>query len=362
MRVVHFACVAPPEKAGIGEVAVREVTGLRARGIDARLVAPEPSKDYGLQTADLSYDRSFITRAKPWLRLGNGALLRDLEGLWRGADLIHLHYPFYGVAEPLLSGFSGHPPVVMTFHMDALPDGWKGFATALHRVFVQPVLFAHAKKIFVPSLDYAQHSSARSFIAHHPEQIVELPHGIDLEMYTPGPSSRTRFGLTEQEQVVLFVGALDQAHAFKGIPELLKALMFLDERTHALIIGDGNLRPRYEEEAAKMGLRSRVHFLGRVDDQTVRDAYRSADVFAFPSTSAAEAFGLVAVEAQACGLPVVASSWPGVRTVVRHGETGILAPPGDVEALATALKQLLDHPDQREQMSKRAREYAVSRF
>ncbi len=358
MRVVHFACVAPPEIGGIGQVASREVVGLRGRGVDARLVAPEPAALISVQ----DHERSFITRAKPWVRVGNGAILRGMEGLMKGADLIHVHYPFYGAAELLLGGFSHHPPVVMTFHMDARPSGWRGWVAALHRFFVQPVLFAHAKKIIVSSLDYVQHSSLRSFAARHPERIAELPFGVDTDFYSPGPSVRARFGVPDGSRMILFVGGLDRAHAFKGIPELLRALTLIDASIQLVVIGDGDQRSAYEEETGKLGLRSRVHFLGRVDDETVRDAYRSADILAFPSTSGAEAFGLVAVEAQACGVPVVASSWPGVRTVVRQNETGLLVPPGNVEALASALKQILDHPDQRAQMSARAREQALARF
>jgi len=109
-------------------------------------------------------------------------------------------------------------------------------------------------------------------------------------------------------------------------------------------------------------MRSRVHFLGRVDDETVVDAYRSADVLAFPSTDKAEAFGLVAVEAQACGLPVVASNLPGVRTVVKQNETGLLVPPKDVDALAAGLRQIMTDKVLRQRLSENAVKWARERF
>ncbi|MBM3205009.1 glycosyltransferase family 4 protein [Candidatus Uhrbacteria bacterium] len=356
MRVVHLACVAPPEIGGIGTAALREVVGLRARGIDARLIAPETGRE-----ADED-DRSFVTRVHPIVRWGNGAILPPLQKQLKGADVIHLHYPFLGVAERLLSGIQREIPIVMTFHMDPTPKGIKGVLVRAHRMMIQPFLLPHASKIIVSSLDYAQRSSARHFFATHLDRVVELPFGIDTEFFSPGPSHRERFLIPADAPTLLFVGGLDRAHSFKGVEELFRAFAMLDPSTHLIMIGDGDVRTVYESIARESGFESRVHFLGRVDDETVRDAYRSADVFVFPSTSEAEAFGLVAVEAEACGLPVVASSLPGVRTVVRHQETGFLVPPKDVEALAAAIKQLLSDAPMRRTFGERGRALAQERF
>ena len=362
MRVIHFSCVAPPETGGIGQVAEREVVGLRSRGIDARFVAPEPVGSVRTEVAE----RSFITRVKPQLRIGNGAILPDLKERIKGADLIHLHYPFFGTAEILLSGLIPTPPVVVTFHMDATTVGWKGMIVKAHRLLVQPLLLRRAAKLLVSSFDYAQHSSARRFFAAHPERVVELPFGVDTDFYTPppagGPSVRGRFAVPEDCSIILFVGGLDRAHDIKGVPELLRAFALVGGDAHLLIVGDGDLRHRYEVMAQILNVAARVHFLGRVDDETKRDAFRSADVFAFPSTTKAEAFGLAAAEAQACGLPVIASNLPGVRTVVRQNETGLLVVPQNVESLAGALKQLLDDDALRRRFADAAPTWARQRF
>jgi glycosyltransferase involved in cell wall biosynthesis len=86
------------------------------------------------------------------------------------------------------------------------------------------------------------------------------------------------------------------------------------------------------------------------------------DVFAFPSTGGAEAFGLVAVEAMACGVPVVASYLPGVRTVVKDRETGLLVPPADVAALQDALLTLINDQGLRVSYGRAAQEYARDHF
>lgn len=335
MKIAHVCCVVPPA-GGMGTVAFREVTGLRARGVEATLFAPEGGES-----------RSFIKSVPTAWHYGNAAWLKGIASALKEFDVIHVHYPFYGTAERILAASDSLPPIVVSFHMDATAPSWKGMIFRLHRALIQPFLFSHAKKMLVASYDYAASSSIKSMI----DRVIELPFGVDLDRYTPGPSVKARFSVPEEAPTVLFVGGLDKAHAFKGIDVLLKATAQLDAKTHLLIVGDGDLRATYEEEAKRLGIDRRTHFLGRVDDATVIDAYRSADVFAFPSTNGAEAFGLVALEAQACGLPVVASDLPGLRTVVRPQETGVLVKPGSVEDLAQGLYRVLSDRGFRQRLS-----------
>ncbi len=332
MRVTHVACVAPPEIGGIGQAAWSEVMGLRARGVDARLLAPgSPS----------ATDDPAITRVAPMMRVGNASVLPGSSSLLRDTDVIHLHYPFYGTAERLLWHRS-RPPIVMTFHMDADAPGCKGLLFRLHRAWMQPSLLAHADRILVSSLDYARHSSLAPFLERHPNRVMELPFAVDTNFFSPSNVLRSEFRvpsptLRAPRPSLLFVGGLDQAHAFKGLSHLLEALSHLSTDVELTVVGDGDLRASYEREAERLGLRARVHFSGRLDREALREAYRAADFLVLPSVSRAEAFGIVLIEAQACGLPVIASDLPGVRTVVRAGETGWLVSPDDPSALLQTL-------------------------
>lgn len=350
MKIVHVSCVAPPEIGGIGKAALREVAGLRALGEDAVLIAPEIDTREG--------DRSFVHRLRTLWRFGNASALAGLGDAVSKADVIHLHYPYFGTAEGLLFSYRHLPPIVVTFHMDATASGIKGVFFALHRLLVQPWILPSARRLIVSSFDYAKHSSIRGFFRAHPERVDELPFGVDIDVFSPGPARRERFLIPVDARVVLFVGGLDRAHAFKGVNELLSAFSKLPSTDHLLVVGDGDMRGEYEAHSRELGIASRVHFLGKIDQESLVDAYRTADVFAFPSTNAAEAFGLVALEAQACGVPVVASDLPGVRTVVKRDETGLLVRPGDVEALAQALRDILDQPHVRRDMGERARRSA----
>ena len=130
MRIVHLSCVAPPEIGGIGRAALKEVAMLRSRGFQAELIAPEMVTE----TTDRALESGFVTRIKPLLRLGNASILLGLRNALKKADIIHLHYPFFGVAEPLLLGSRDLPPIVITYHMDAIAGGVKGMMFGCHRL------------------------------------------------------------------------------------------------------------------------------------------------------------------------------------------------------------------------------------
>src|SRR5205814_1893675 len=155
--------------------------------------------------------------------------------------------------------------------------------------------------------------------AQPPERLVELPNGVDVERFRPGLASgelRARYGLARMEQVVLFVGGLDRAHYFKGLPVLLRALARLPKDVALLVVGDGDRREAYARLARAAGLGRRVRFAGSVADAELPRHYALADLVVLPSTTRGEAFGLVLLEAMACSRAVVASRLPGVQAVV----------------------------------------------
>jgi rhamnosyl/mannosyltransferase len=103
-----------------------------------------------------------------------------------------------------------------------------------------------------------------------------------------------------------------------------------------------------QHQAQRNGVADRVHFLGELSDEAVTALYHAADVFVLPSTNRAETFGIVQLEAMACGLPVICTELgTGTSYVNQHGVTGLVVPPQNPEALAAALRQLLEHPEQR---------------
>ena len=190
------------------------------------------------------------------------------------------------------------------------------------------------------------------------KEIYVMPMGCDIDRFSPLFAEAdffTRRGI--DGAVILFVGRLAEN---KGIPFLFKALLeppLSDTNAHVVIVGNGPQKKELERQVDSFGLRKRVTFWGAVSHDELPVIYASADVFCAPSITD-EGFGLVLVEAEASGLPVVATAAAGTLDAVRHGETGILVERKNVDCLARALSGLLRDPALKSRMGKAGSEYA----
>jgi len=167
-----------------------------------------------------------------------------------------------------------------------------------------------------------------------------IPYGIDsLKFQNPDPAAvsaiREKFG----PKLVLMVGRLVY---YKGVEHAVRAMTRIG--ANLLIIGEGPLNQSLQQQARELGVADRIFFLGKVDGSIV-PYYHASDVFILPSIARSEAFGIVQLEAMACGRPVVNTQLAsGVPFVSIDGETGITVPPGSPEALAAAVNRLLAEP------------------
>jgi glycosyltransferase involved in cell wall biosynthesis len=121
-----------------------------------------------------------------------------------------------------------------------------------------------------------------------------------------------------------------------------------------VIVGDGDLRGQFEMQARELGIADRVHFVGKVAHSKLGPIYSASDILVLPSFPP-ESFGVVLLEAMACGRPVVAHDIPGVRSVVSDGEDGFLAHPGQTGDLQAKLQILLNDHSRRREMGLRGR-------
>lgn len=349
VRVAHVTCTYPPYRGGIGHVAAEYAARLPALGCEVEVFTP----DYG----DPDPAPPGVHRLRARLRSGLCAVLPQLGGrLLDRFDLVHLHFPFYGAAQFVAWRRWRHarPKLVLTYHMDAHAPGWRGAVFGLHRRTLLPWIVRRADAVLVASRDYAEHAALGRLRDVLP-RVEEHPFGVDAQRFAPGDRAAARAALgLAAAPTVTFVGGMDRPHAFKGVSVLLRAAAALPRTTQLALVGDGDLRARYQQEAAALGLNAR--FLGGLSAVQLPLAYTAADVVAFPSTSAAEAFGLVALEAAASARPVVASALPGVRAAVRDGTTGVLVPAADPVALAQALRALLEDPRRAAALGRAGRE------
>jgi D-inositol-3-phosphate glycosyltransferase len=194
-----------------------------------------------------------------------------------------------------------------------------------------------------------------------PTRVHVVAPGIDLATFQPldRAEARRKIGYGPG-RVLLFVGRLER---LKGVDVAIRALALLRDRAHddlRLIVlgedvrdGDESEKERLKQVAAASGVRDRVDFLGSVAHHELPYFYAAADVCVMPSYS--ESFGLVALEAQACGRPVVASGVSGLRSVVRDEVSGYLIDGHDPAIYAERIGRLLADPELAQQMGRRGR-------
>ena len=198
--------------------------------------------------------------------------------------------------------------------------------------------------------------------AHH-DQVAVVPPGVDLDLFSPGPQAAARRALDvpDDAYLLLFVGRIQP---LKAPHVLLRAAARLVERDPALrdrlvvaVVGgpsgSGLARPEaLQALAADLGLTSSVRFVPPVPQERLPDWYRAADVTVVPSYS--ESFGLVAIESQACGTPVVAASVGGLRTAVADGVSGVLVDGHDPERYVDVLGALARDERRRQELGRGA--------
>jgi D-inositol-3-phosphate glycosyltransferase len=201
-----------------------------------------------------------------------------------------------------------------------------------------------------------------------PAQVVTVPPGVDLDMFRPGPAAaaRQRLGLPAAASVLLFVGRIQPLKApdvlLRAVARLLAEQPSLRERLVVAVVGglsgSGLAHPdSLRGLARELGLSDVVRFTDPVPQPALADWYRAADLTVVPSYS--ESFGLVAIESQACGTPVVAAAAGGLRTAVRDGVSGVLVDGHDPGDYAAVLGELLADDQRRRALGRGAIAHAA---
>ncbi len=359
MRVAIATATFPPYRGGQGNVAEMQARLLSELGHEVVVFTA------GKSGAQVSGYR--VVRQKPLLTIGKGAVLPNLAYALRDFGLVILHYPAFGLVEPVLLWrklFGRRSRLAVFYHMDPVAGGARGLIFKTLESTSARLLLSSADSIIVSSLDYALSGRLGGLGEKIKSKLVEIPLAVDENEFSPGGcriNSADRFGLLEKN--LLFVGAMDRAHYFKGVEIILAA--FAEAKVPNLrlhLVGSGELMESYKRRAAGYGLGDLVKFHGSLEGRELIDLYRCADALVLPSTGRSEAFGLVILEAAACGKPAIVSALPGVRTVIRENETGFLVPPSDVSALAEAIKKSFVDPTRLREMGDRARAAVLEKW
>lgn len=285
-------------------------------------------------------------------------------------DLIHSHYWMSGIAARQLQQ-SWHVPVVHMFHTLGHMKNRVGSGEVEGEYRIrgeQEVLKAAYRIVAATPAELAQ---LQWLYKADPRKIVVVPPGVDIHHFYPIPKDEARaFTNVPMDHLnILFVGRIEP---LKGIDVLIQAIGMMTrqgfverKRLSVTIIGGDPLASReaMTHEMARLqdlrneyGVGDVVTFLGKRSQDTLVYFYSAADVLVMPSHY--ESFGMVALEAMACGTPVVASEVGGLAFLIKDGQTGFLFPGEDVEALCARLTALITNPEARQQMGARAVSHA----
>lgn len=273
-------------------------------------------------------------------------LLGHLER--RPVDLVHANY--------WLSGVAGHRakhalglPLVSTFHTLARVKAETGDPEPDRRVEAEVEVIGCSDVILANSLEEA--SQLRRLYGADPERVQVVPPGVDHAFFAPGDQrgARKALGLDASAPTLLFVGRIQPLKGLDVAIEALAHLVAHGHRTARLVVvggpsgaeGPGELA-RVQALARACGVAGHIDWRDPQPHHLLSSWYRAADVVVVPSRS--ESFGLVALEAAACGVPVVAAAVGGLRTLVVHGLTGLLVADRDPSAYAEAIHRLLSDP------------------
>jgi glycosyltransferase involved in cell wall biosynthesis len=245
--------------------------------------------------------------------------------------------------------------LVLWFHSEVVRPRWK--YRLMYRPFLRRVLRL-ADRIVVASPRLAEFAEELADFHH---KCVPIPFGLDLaplDLTDEVQRKVARIRARHASPLALFVGRMVP---YKGVDILLHALTGVDARL--VLVGDGPERAAWQQLAVDLGLQHRVHFWGEVAQTDLTALYHACDCFVLPSVTRAEAFGMVQLEAMACGKPVISTLLPtGVPWVNRDGETGLVVQPQNVPALRTALARLARDAALRAKMGARGRARVLADF
>ena len=354
LRVLHAYKVFPPDVVGgINEVIAYIAKGLAPQHASSLLVARSRGRGrrYSWDTIPVEALFSFGTLLSTPVAPSFPFVLARRS---RRADLVALHHPFplndIGVA----LGLPCRTALVVHWHSEILR------ALPLARLLAPLIrrTLARAQRIVVahPAL-----LSESPLLAPHAEKCAVVPHGIDVPYWAELDAAQRRRVEELRRRYPRLVMATGRLVPYKGFDVLIEALRQLDAT--AIIVGEGPLRRNLLRMAQQAGAAERVILAGMLSRDELKVHLHAARLYAFPSVSAAEAFGIVQIEAMAAGLPIVNTNLPtGVPHVARHGREALTVPPSDPAALAAVIAQLLDDPELGQRLGAAGRRRAATEY
>jgi rhamnosyl/mannosyltransferase len=348
LRVLHVGKFYPPFMGGM-ETHLQALCNELQNYVDVKVIVANSSS----QQSEEVVNNIPVTRVGKLFDLAGAPICPAMARRIREAesDIIHIHLPNpTAILAYLASRHRGR--LVFTYHSDTVRQKMLGKAFDP----IQRAALDRSAALIGTSPNYLNSSAV---LTAYKDRCHVIPYGISTEQfYDSDPAIVEQIRSQYGSRLIISVGRLIY---YKGFEYLIRAMAKIDGRL--LIIGDGPLRGSLEAEAQALGISDKVVFLGEIQNEETVPYYHAADVFALASIARSEAFGIVQLEAMACGKPVVNTDLAsGVPFVSLHGETGITVPPQDSDALAAAINFLLDREELRAQYGRAAQRRVEQEF
>lgn len=309
-----------------------------------------PTVNENVLGADVTRSGSIGTYFSCPLSLSFFSLFRRMA---EQADVVHINVPFpLADAALLLSGYKGK--VVVSWHSDIVKQ-------KKLMMLYKPIMMKMLKRADVILTATQGHVDGSKYLPKFREKCRILPYGITPDHYLgiERVPILTDMMNDKKRVKVFFTGRLVY---YKGVDVLLKAFTMV-KNCELFIAGTGDLEKQLKDFAAAEKLEDRVHFLGFLPDDKLKQAYADCDIFVLPSVARSEAFGIVQLEAMIYGKPVINTALPsGVPHVSLHLKTGLTVAPGDPRSLALAINRLADDEELRENYGSNARKRVETYF
>lgn len=278
------------------------------------------------------------------------------QGIWQRPNLVIATHLNFTVAAYWLKQFTGIPYWAVAHGVDAWDIEQPGLKKALQ----------HADKI----ISVSNYTRARLLLEQNlePAKLSILPNTFDASRFQIAPKPKNllkRYRITPEDAVILTVARLDDSEQYKGYDKIIQALPEIIRHVpnvRYILVGKGSDRPRIEQLISQLNLQDCVTLTGFIPDDELADHYNLCDVFAMPSKG--EGFGIVYLEALACGKPTLGGNQDGAIDALCGGELGALVNPDNLEEIAKTITQILQktYPNPIMYQPKKLRQKAIEAF
>ena len=345
----------PPNDGGIARLCSEIAAGCARAGADVQVIAPAPRK--GIPTPPSRTRELRVRHSRPWREWESYRALRDRT--CRGPVICGVWYPDGLLAQVACA----RPRVILAHGLELMPSKAR-WRREIWRRMLRRV--CESADLVIANSEYTR----KLVLEGAPgAKVLAIPLAVDHERFSPGDREKAKRRFAVEDKFVL--SSVSRLDAYKGHDVVLRAIAACCERGRRsfvyLIAGKGPHQGELERQVTELGLAEQVQFLGFVPEDDLPDLYRASDLFLLCPREAVErqeveGFGLVFLEAQACGTPVIGTRTGGIPEAVKEGEGGWLIEQDDAAALATCLSQLADDPATLLAAGKRARKRVESGY